>query len=431
MGVPPPSRRPVVIRRGAGAEWRQMSQPKIAHVTSIDQSLEYLLLHQLHSLQQAGYRVVGISTPGPHVPTIEAAGIRHIPVPITRNLTPLADLLSLWRLYRVMRRERFTIVHTHNPKPGLLGQLAARLAGVPVVVNTVHGFYFHEHMNPVGRRFYILLERLAARCSDIILSQNEEDIRTAIGEGICPPQQIKFLGNGIDLAWFDRARFSPDAIAAKRAELGLAPAAPIVGFVGRLAVKRKGFLAFLTAAKRVAEQVPGVRFLIIGETDHGKPDAIESSVARDYGVEEACLFLGQQPNQQLPLLYSLMDVLVLPSLFEGLPRVVMEASAMGVPAVVSDVKGNREAVEQGRNGLLVPLNDIAALSEAIIAILEDPERARALGAGGRRVAEERFDEQLVFDKVKAEYARLLGAKGLAAPSDATGAGSTASYGRTE
>lgn len=396
-----------------------MSQPKIAHVTTIDQSLEYLLLHQLCSLQQAGYRVVGISTPGLHVPAVEATGVRHIPVPISRNLTPLADLLSLWRLYRVMRRERFAIVHTHNPKPGLLGQLAARLARVPVVVNTVHGFYFHEYMPPLSRRFYIALEQLAARCSDVILSQNEEDIGTAIREGICPPQQIKFLGNGIDLTWFDRARFSPGEIAAKRAELGLAPDALVIGFVGRLAVKRKGFLAFLMAAKRVAEQVPGVRFLVIGETDYGKSDAIESSAARDYGVEDACLFLGQQPNRQLPLLYSLMNVLVLPSLFEGLPRVVMEASAMGVPAVVSDVKGNREAVEPGRNGLLVPLNDVAALSEAIVAILGDPERARAMGEQGRRIAEERFDEQLVFDKVKAEYARLLAAKGLAAPERAS------------
>jgi glycosyltransferase involved in cell wall biosynthesis len=396
-----------------------MNQPKIAHITTIDQSLEYLLLHQLCSLQRAGYRVAGISTPGSHVPTIEAAGIRHIPVPITRNLTPLTDLLSLWRLYRVMRRERFIIVHTHNPKPGLLGQLAARLARVPVVVNTVHGFYFHEYMHPLGRRFYIILERLAARCSDVIFSQNEEDIKTAIRERICPPQQIKYLGNGIDLTWFDRQRFSASEIAAKRAELGLAPDAPIVGFVGRLALKRKGFLAFLMAAKRVAEQVPGVRFLIIGETDYGKPDAIESSAARDYGVEEACLFLGQQPNRQLPLLYSLMDVLVLPSLFEGLPRVVMEASAMQVPAVVSDVKGNREAVEQGRNGLLVPLNDVAALSEAIVAILSDPEKARSMGEQGRQVAEERFDEQLVFDQVKAEYARLLQAKGLPVPDSAS------------
>lgn len=392
-----------------------MKRLKIAHITTIDQSLEYLLLHQLCSLQQADYQVIGISTPGPHVPTVEAAGIQHISVPITRNLTPLADIVSLWRLCRVMRRERFAIVHTHNPKPGLLGQVAARLTRVPVVVNTLHGFYFHEYMHPAGRHFYIMLEKLAARCSSVILSQNEEDIQTAIREGICAPEQIKYLGNGIDLTWFDRKRFSADDVAAKRAALGLANDAPVVGFVGRLAAKRKGFLAFLTAAKRVTEQVPGVRFVIIGEADHGKPDAVEPAAARDYGIEEACLFLGRQPNEQLPLLYSLMNVLVLPSLFEGVPRVVMEASAMQVPAVVSDVKGNREAVEHGRNGLLVPLGDATALSAAVVSILSNPAMARPMGQQGRRLAEERFDEQRVFDKVKAEYARLLREKGLPVP----------------
>lgn len=392
-----------------------MKRLKIAHITTIDQSLEYLLLHQLCSLQQADYQVIGISTPGPHVPTVEAAGIQHISVPITRNLTPLADIVSLWRLCRVMRRERFAIVHTHNPKPGLLGQVAARLTRVPVVVNTLHGFYFHEYMHPAGRHFYIMLEKLAARCSSVILSQNEEDIQTAIREGICPPRQIKYLGNGIDLTRFDRARLAASDLAAKRAELGLPDGAPVVGFVGRLAARRKGFLAFLAAAKQVSEQVPGARFLIIGETDHGKPDAVEPTAARDYGVEDACLFLGRQPNQELPLLYSLMDVLVLPSLFEGLPRVLMEAAAMQVPAVASDVKGNREAIEHNRNGLLVPFGDVAALTDAIVAILGDSGRARAMGEQGRRLAEERFDEQLVFAKVKAEYARLLREKGLPAP----------------
>src|SRR5581483_2797624 len=122
-----------------------MAQLKIAHVTNVDWILGHFLLNQLRSIQQSGYEVVGISSPDARVPPIENPPFRHIRVPMTRSFTPLADLVSLWRLYRVMRRERFTIVHTHNPKPGLLGQLAARLAGVPIVVNTLHGFYFHDH----------------------------------------------------------------------------------------------------------------------------------------------------------------------------------------------------------------------------------------------------------------------------------------------
>ncbi len=388
---------------------------KVAHITTIDLSLRYLLLNQLCSLRQAGYAVTGISTPGPDVPAIEAAGIRHFPVPMTRNFTPLADLVSLWRLYRVMRRERFDIVHTHTPKPGLLGQLAARMAGVPIVVNTLHGFYFHEHMHPVRRSFYIALEKIAALCSDVILSQNHEDIQAALHEGICPAGKIKHLGNGIDLRQFDPANIVAEDTVRKRAELNLPAGAQVVGFVGRLAARRKGFLDFLKAGQRIAATQSNVYFLIVGDSDAGKPDAVEPSAAQDYGLQERCRFLGHRPNNELPALYALMDVLVLPSLFEGVPRVLMEASAMRVPLIASRVKGNREIVDHGRNGLLVPLGDVQALALAIIEILGDREKARTMGEEGRRLAVERFDERLVFEKVRAEYGRLLREKGLPAP----------------
>jgi glycosyltransferase involved in cell wall biosynthesis len=388
-----------------------MNAVKIAHIATVDISLRYLLLNQLQSIRSAGYEVVGISSPGSDVPAIEAAGIRHVAVPISRNLTPLADLVSLWRLCRTMRRERFTIIHTHTPKAGLLGQLAARLAGVPIVVNTVHGFYFHEHMRPAARRFYIAMEKVAAWCSHLILSQNAEDIRTALREGICKQDKIKLLGNGIDLTQFD-----PDAISVEdelrcRQQLGIAPDAPVVGFVGRLAARRKGFLDFLAAARDIAAQLPQVRFLIAGDADRGKPDAVEPSAAADYGIADRCVFVGVRDNEELPLFYKLMNVLVLPSIFEGVPRVVMEASAMGTPSVVTDVKGNREAVERGCNGLLVPLSDVQSLTAAILRILDEPETAQHMSSEARRIAAERFDERIVFEKIKSEYARLLQAEG--------------------
>lgn len=391
-------------------------RPKVAVLTTIDMSLRYLLLDQMRSVKQAGYEVVGISSDGPDVPAVLEGGIRHIAVPISRNFTPLADLRTLWLLYRVMRRERFTIVHTHTPKGGLLGQLAARMARTPVVLNTLLGFYFHENMRPPVRRFYITMEKIAALCSDVILSQNHEDIRTAIREKICPPRKIKFLGNGIQLSHFNPDRYSEEDVKARKAELDIPADAPVVGFVGRLAARRKGFLDFLAAGKALSERLPETRFLIIGEADHGKPDAVEPSVARDYGIEDRCLFLGQRPNTELPLLYMCMDVLVLPSLFEGMPQVVMEAAAMGRPAVVTNVKGNREAVENGRNGLTVPLGNVPALTEAVLDVLTDREKARRMGEEGRRMAEERFDERRIIENVIKEYARLLRKKGLPVPS---------------
>lgn len=390
-----------------------MSQAKVAHITTVDLSLHYLLLNQLRSIQQAGYEVVGVSSPGLDVPAVEAAGIRHIAVQITRHpFTPLQDLKTLWQLYRIIRREGFAIVHTHTPKPGFLGQVAAKMAGVPVIVNTLHGFYFHDHMHPVLRRFYIMLEKIAARCSDVILSQNREDIKTAIGEHICPPEKIRHLGNGIDVQRFNPASLTPQDIAGKRLEVGLPEGARVVGFVGRL-VREKGLLELFAAARIVRERLPNVRFLFVGQVDSEKRDALTPDTAQEYGIADICHFLGRR--QDMPGLYALMDVFVLPSHREGFPRAPMEASAMKVPCVVTDIRGCREVVEHGRNGLLVPLGDVQALAEAIVELLTDREKARRMGEEGRRMARERFDEQLVFEKVKAEYARLLREKGLPAP----------------
>jgi glycosyltransferase involved in cell wall biosynthesis len=386
-----------------------MSRPKVACISTVDLTLRYGLLNQLHSIMQDGYEVMGISSPGPNVPTIEAAAIRHIPVSMTRRLTPAADLLSLWRLHRVLRRERPTIVHVHTPKASLLGQLAARMAGVPIIVRTLHGFYFHEHMHPAWRRFYITMEKLGALCSDIILSQSQEDMGTAISEGICPPAKIRHLGNGIDVRCFDSDRYDNRLLAQKRNELGLSADRPVVGFAGRLVIE-KGIVEFLQAARLVLDQMPGVQFLIVGPTDHAKVDAIGPESAQEYSVADNTIFTGLRHD--MPELYRLMDVFSFPSHREGLPRSPMEASAMKVPTVATDVRGCREAVKDGQNGLLVPLGDVPALAGATLALLSDRPTARRMGATGRQMALERFDEQLVFAKVKTEYGRLLQAKGL-------------------
>jgi glycosyltransferase involved in cell wall biosynthesis len=381
----------------------------VAHVTTADVSLRYLLQNQLEAIREHGYEVTGVSSAGTHVAAIEAGGIRHEAVPMTRRITPLADALSLVRLYRLMRRRRFTIVHTHNPKPGLIAQLAARLARVPVVVNTLHGFYFHDRTPAMARRFYVTLERVAARCSDVILSQNPEDVATAIRDGIAPAHRIRLLGNGIDLARFDPARVGSARRREVRASLGIADDAPVVGFVGRL-VAEKGVRELLEAARYVLEDLPAARFLFVGATDTDKADRLTAEVARDVGLHHACVFAGQR--QDMPEMYGVMDVFVLPSHREGFPRAPMEASAMKVPSVVTDVRGCRQAVTHGRNGLLVPVGDVRALAQAISRILANRALAHRLGEHGRRRALVEFDERSVFMTVLAEYARLLEEKGL-------------------
>jgi glycosyltransferase involved in cell wall biosynthesis len=385
----------------------------VAHVTTIDMSLRYLLLNQLGSLAQEGYEVSGISTAGPDVAEIEAVGIRHVPVHMTRSpLTPIRDLVALFKLLAHFRRERYSIVHTHTPKPGLLGPLAARMAGVPIVVNTVHGFYFHDHMSAPLRRIYITMEKISARFSDVVFCQSGEDLQTAGRERIAGSEKLRYLGNGIDLSRFDPDRFSERERSEKRTELGIPPDSVVVGFVGRL-VEEKGLREIFAAARMVQAEIPNVHFLLVGPVDQEKTDVVSPSDAGEFGVAGLCTFPGMR--QDMPELYQAMDVFVLPSHREGFPRAPMEASAMGLPCIVTDIRGCREAVEHDRNGLLVPLGDAEALGHAIVELLGDVDRARRLGETGRQMARDRFDEQRVFETVKSEYARLLRAKGLATP----------------
>jgi glycosyltransferase involved in cell wall biosynthesis len=381
----------------------------VVHITTIDLSVRFLLWNQLKFLREAGFNVSTICSNGRWVEEIRQNGFNVETIEMKRGISPGFDLITLWKLVKCFRKKKFDIVHTHTPKAGLLGQLAARMAGVPIIVNTLHGFYFHDRMAPVLRRFYITLEKIAARCSDVILSQSQEDIQTALKERICRSGKIKHLGNGIDLQRFNRANIDAQLINQKRRELGLPSDARVVGFVGRL-VAEKGILELLQATRIVAQYIPAVRLLIVGPIDEGKSDALRPVITRDYDVSDLCVFTGLR--QDMPELYALMDVFVLPSHREGFPRSPMEASAMGIPCVVTNIRGCRESVEQGCNGILVPLGNVRSLADAIIELLTDHGKARKMGEEGRRISQERFDEQIVFEKVKTEYKRLLYEKGI-------------------
>ncbi len=385
---------------------------KIAHITTISGSLELLLLNQLRHLQDAGYEVFGISAPGPAVQALTEAGIRHIPIPLSRRMAPAADLVALRRLYHVLRRERFTVVHGHTPKGEFLGQLAARMAGVPIIVDTFRGIYYRQDMHPLWRWLFLRAAQSAAFCADVVLSQSREAMEMAIRERICPPEKIKYLGNGIDLQRFDRGRISQQEVAALHRKLHLPPLARVVGFVGRL-VAEKGILELLAAIPRILAQIPEAHFLFVGRVDHDKPDALTRDVAVQRGLAPYCTFAGFQ--REMPLVYALMDVFVLPSHRESYPRAPMEATAMKLPCVVTDIPGCREVVVTDRNGLLVALGDINALAEAVIELLDDHERAHKMGVEARCLALERFDEQHVFEKVTAEYTRLLQLRGFSLP----------------
>lgn len=380
------------------------SRPRVAHITTVDVSLRYLLLNQMRSLQDAGYEVAGISAPGREVPVVEAAGIRHIAVPLSRSYSPWRDLVALVQLWRILRRERFTIVHTHTPKGGLLGQYAALMAGTPIRVHTIHGLYVPNGASSLVRKVFLQLERLTMRFSHLNLSQNPEDITTAIDQRLSRPERIRLLGNGIDVSRFDPDRRSPAEVALLRSRLGLRPEHVVIGTVARF-VAEKGYRELLAAAQRVHARYPEVRFIWIGGEEPEKRDGLRASIISEAGLGGIVQHLGHRDD--VADLYAAMDLFVLPSYREGFPRASMEAAASGLASVVTEIRGCRQTVEHGRTGYRVPAADADALAAAIEELLANPERRADFGRAARAKALAEFDERVVFQRVRDAYAELL------------------------
>ncbi len=380
---------------------------KVAHLTTIDMSLWFLVRPQLHGARDQGWESIGISAPGPWVEALEAEGIRHVPLQSsTRSASLTADLRAACELWRALRRERVTVLHTHNPKPGLYGRIVGRIAGVPVVVNTVHGLYATETDAPAKRALVYVLEAIAARFSDGELYQNPEDL--ALMQRMHLTRRARLLGNGVDLARFRPSPAGDPTRAAVRAELGVGPDVLLVGTVGRL-VAEKGYAELFAAM----EALDSRRFalMVVGGDDPEKADALDRDLlrrARARGVH----LLGHRDD--VDRLYGAMDLFALASHREGYPRAAMEASASGLPVVATDIRGCRQVVDDGVTGTLVPARDAGALAAAIEALGTDPERLRSMAAAARARAEEHFDEQAIVQRVLDTYRDVARRKGLRA-----------------
>jgi glycosyltransferase involved in cell wall biosynthesis len=377
---------------------------KLCHVATADLSIRFLIKNLLLYIKERGWDVHAAAAPGEYVPIIEGEGIPFHQVPFTRRIAPFSDLVSLIRLIRLFRSEKFDVVHVHTPKGSFIGSLAAFITRIPVRFYTIHGFYFHPDMPDYKARFYRFFEFLTSRFVDHAFTVNREDRAAAIRLGYYPEGRITYLGGGIDLSRFIPSERSSSRREEIRRSFGFTTGDRIVGFIGRL-VKEKGLIELLEAYKSLKERIPNLRLLIVGPMDPDKRDAISPSIASPLGVENV-VFTGMRLD--VPDMLSVMDVFVLPSYREGLPQSLMEASAMGVPVVTTNVRGCREAVEDGVTGIIVPVKDSSWLAEAIHTILTDPDLAMRMGEAGRRKALAEFDERLKFQIIRYAYLKMMG-----------------------
>ena len=377
---------------------------RVAVIATVDITHRFLLLPQLLGLRDEGFEVTAISAVGPYVSDLEARGIRHLAWRnATRSWAPRSDLRAYRELRKLLETERFDIVHTHTPKAGLLGRVAARRTGVPVVVNTVHG-YWAAPDHPLRRRLPVLsLEWLGARFSDAELFQSAEDLAWARRRHVIRRDRGVWLGNGTDLTLYRPSAVPPGRVDELRTQLGINQGELVVGTVGRM-VAEKGYREFFQAARMIRSALPRVRFLVVGEPDASKDDAIGadeiSTASRDV------IFTGWRTDVRD--LLGIMDVFVLASWREGMPRSAIEAAAMGLPLVLTNIRGSREVVEDGLQGTLVPVQEPEALAEAIRLLVDDAGLRVRMGDEARRRAEQMFDERRVVACVVETYRRLLG-----------------------
>lgn len=366
---------------------------RVCQLCAVDFTLKNFLLPLIDGMRKEGWSVTAVCSDGPFVAELRRSGYEIDTIPIARSMNPLAALRSTIVLVRYFRRERFDVLHVHTPVAALIARVAARIAGIPLVVYTAHGFYFHDQMPRWKRSLFVALERFAGKFTDLLFSQSSEDADDAVSEGIGPPERVLAIGNGIDVS-----RFNPAEVGAGgtvRETLGIPADAFVVGMIGRQ-VREKGVAEFLAAATDLAGRFPQAWFLLVGErlvSDHASGVEIEFAAAKEL-LGKRLVAPGLRTD--IPQLLAVMDLFCLPSWREGMPRTIIEAMMMAKPVVATDIRGAREEVVAGETGLLVPTRSPQQLAAAIERFIHSPAWAERLGRAGRGRALKLYDERNII-----------------------------------
>ena len=361
---------------------------KICQLCNLDFTLYHFLMPLLRGMRDAGHEVVGVCSEGPFADKARDEGFRVEAITIHRSFNVLRHLRAASELTRMFRREKFDIVHVHNPVAALVGRLAAWRAGVPLIAYTAHGFYFHDGMAWPKRSVFIALEWLAGRVTDVLFTQSAEDAETARKLGLIAGNHVEAIGNGVDTALFHN-KGTPAKRKQLRRETGSPDDRTVILSIGRL-VAEKGFPELITAMRDVDADlwVVGERL----ESDHaGNIEDVLNLARTDPVLKDRIHFLGYRDD--IPDLMRASDVYVLASHREGMPRSIIEAMMCELPVVATNIRGSREEVVNGKTGLLVEVNDADALAPALSALVTDQKKRTEMGEAGRARALDLYDER--------------------------------------
>jgi len=383
---------------------RNKQSPRIAYVVTVDLAMRFLE-GQIAFLVRNGIEVHVVCSPGPRLEAMRPEGATPWAVNMKREIAIASDVLSLWRLWRLFRLIRPDIVVAGTPKAGLLGTLAARLAGVPYVQYTLHGLRF-ETAARMKRLILMGVEWISCHAADSVCCIGPSLLARVVALGLAPAARCKMIANGTSdgIATERYAAAAQAEVEAKRVrrELHIPADAPVLGFVGRY-TRDKGIRELYEAFTRLQGRYPGLRLLLVGDFEPGDPVSAElrARIEADPAVSRAGFV------DDVERFYWAMDVMALPTYREGFGTVLLEAQAASVPVVTTNATGAIDAIVDGETGLCVPVRDIEALTSAIDRLLGDAELRSRMGAAGRIWVETNFRREDVWQGVLTHYRSLL------------------------
>jgi len=392
------------------------------HATPASASL-YLFLRRRFKIikqnQEHDYEIVGYSTDSGignkdgYAGAFEKEGFDYYESKyLTRDVSIVRDIKYFFESYFLFKRIRPVIVNTYGPKPGLYARLAAWFAGVPVIVHTSWGLFFNEDSSNLRKSIVILIEKILARFCSYLYSENIDDFNVMIKYKFKSEDSIGYLGNGTDVQnVFNPELFSTNQVEDEREKYGIDKHSIVVGTVGRLSIG-KGYRELFDAAKRIRKRYSNVEFVVIGHYDFRRCEGISEVEMEELQKENIIKYLGVIDHDKMPLFYSMMDIFVLASWREGFPNSLLEAASMGKPLVSSDIRGSREIVVDGYNGILFPAKNTGSLYESICKLVDDNDLRIEMGKNSRIRAEAELDERKIVNKVMSVYEKLLSEHGF-------------------
>ncbi len=325
----------------------------------------------------------------------EMNGVEVILLPqLRREISPVLDIIAFFKLYAICRRKNIDIIHTHGSKAGILGRWAGRLAKVPVIIHTVHGWGFNDYQHPLLRNLFILLEKLTAKITTRLVVVSEVNRDRGLAAGIGNASRYTVIRSGIEIEKFRSVRVD---IQLKRRELGLRSDIPLVAMVACFK-PQKAPLDFLEVASLVSAKFPPVQFLLVGD------GVLRSRIERrieQLGLSGKIILTGWR--RDMPEIMASIDILVLTSLWEGLPQVILEAMASAKPVVAMDVDGIGEVVVDGETGFTIPPGKLSLMAERLVSLLREPGQASKMGEAARQRLSEEFDVRVMVEKLTQLY----------------------------